>query len=241
MNIKNNQSLLKDILSVLIITLLIAAASYVLSLDSVRQQVFDISKWQIYLKNYEWSGSLIFISGLVLANALGMPRTWICVISGAIYSAAFGVCLAQFVTLIGATLNFYAGRLFLYSPIKRRIPGQFKIWYDRCSEHGFYWVLNVRLFPFGNATVVNVLSGASQMRYRDFLAATFLGYLPLTIIFALFGSSVSQKKLLHLIVGGIFFPIFFGGRWMYKKHRLTKSASLAYGHNDKNRNYQKVL
>jgi uncharacterized membrane protein YdjX (TVP38/TMEM64 family) len=64
------------------------------------------------------------------------------------------------------------------------------------------------------------------MRYRDFIAATLLGYLPLTIIFALFGSSVSQKKLLHIFVGGILFLIFFGGRWMYKKHRLTKSAFL---------------
>ena len=235
MKIKNSESLLKDILSVLIVTLLFAVASYVLSLHSFRQQVFDISKWHTYLKNYKWSGSLLFISGLVLANTFGMPRTWVCVISGAIYSAALGVCLAQFVTLIGATLNFYAGRLFLSSPIKRRIPDKLKIWYDHCGEHGFYWVLNIRLFPFGNSTVVSVLSGASRMRYRDFIAATFLGYLPLTIIFALFGSSASQKKLLHLIVGGVLFLIFFGGRWMYKKHRLTETTPLPYGHDDKNK------
>jgi uncharacterized membrane protein YdjX (TVP38/TMEM64 family) len=226
MKIKTSESFLKDILSVLVVTLLFAATSYVLSLDSVRQQIFDISKWQTYLKDYEWYGSLIFISGLVLANTLGMPRTWICVISGAIYSAAFGVCLAQFITLFGATLNFYAGRLCLYSPIKRRIPDQLKIWYDRCSEHGFYWVLNIRLFPFGNATVVSVLAGASRMRYRDFIAATLLGYLPLTVIFALFGSSVSQKKLSHLIVGGGLFLIFFGGKWMYKKTPPYRNRTL---------------
>lgn len=218
MKIKNSENLVRDMATILLITLFFVAASYILSLPSVREGIFDISKWRAYIRKDDWSGSLVFLSVLIGANGLGLPRIWICAIVGAVYGAHLGIWISQGITITGATINFFVGRWLLRDLIQRRISERFKIWYDRYSDNGFFWVLNIRLFPLGNATVVSLVSGASQMRYLEFLAATFLGYLPLTIIFALFGSSASKNKPIQLIVGASLFLIFLGGRRIYKKY-----------------------
>jgi uncharacterized membrane protein YdjX (TVP38/TMEM64 family) len=218
MKIKNSENLLRDISTILLITLFFVAASYVLSLPSVREGFFNISKWREYICKDGWAGSFVFLGVLTGANSVGVPRIWIWAIGGAVYWANLGIWISQGLTLIGATLNFFVGRGLLRDLVKRRLSERFKTWYDRYSDNGFFWVLNIRLFPLGNATVVSLVSGASQMSYLEFLAATFLGYLPLTIIFALFGSSTSKNKPIQLIVGASLFLIFLGGRQIYKKY-----------------------
>jgi uncharacterized membrane protein YdjX (TVP38/TMEM64 family) len=213
---------LRDVATILLITLFFLAASYILSLPSVREGIFDISKWRAYIRKDGWSGSLVFLSVLTGANSLGMPRIWVCAITGAVYGAHLGIWFSQSITLIGATINFFAGRWLLRDLIKRRLSERFKIWYDRYSDNGFFWVLNIRLFPLGNATVLSLVSGASQMKYLEFIAATFIGYLPLTIIFALFGSSASKNKPVQLMIGASLFLIFLGGRRIYKKYFMKQ-------------------
>lgn len=169
-------------------------------------------------------GSGILVIGCVLAfaNACGFPRVWICAIAGALHGAYLGALIAQIATLLGATLNFFVAKWLLRELIRRRLTGRFKIWYDHFGEKGFYWVLYIRLFPLGNATITNLISGASRMRFLDFLTATFLGYIPLTVIFALFGSSASLKKPLQLFVGFVLFIALAAGQWIYRKHSMKK-------------------
>ena len=213
---------IRDVAMILLISLFFFAASYILSLPSVRESIFDISKWRAYIRGDGGSGSLVFLFILVGVNSLGLPRIWICAIVGAVYGAHLGIWISQGVTLIAATTNFFVGRWLLRDLIKRRLSKRFKIWYDRYSDNGFFWVLNIRLFPLGNATALSLVSGASQMKYIEFIAATFIGYLPLTIIFALFGSSSSKNKPIQLIVGATLFLIFLGGRRVYQKYFMKQ-------------------
>ena len=227
MKIKNTENLKRDIAAILMISLFFVAASYILSLPSIREGIFDILKWRAYIRSDGWKGSLVFLSVLIGVNSLGVPRIWICAIVGAVYGAYMGIWISQTITIIGATINFFAGRWLLRDLIQRRLSDRFKIWYDRYSDNGFFWVLNFRLFPLGNSTVLSLVSGASQMKYLEFLAATFLGYLPLTIIFALFGSSASKNKPIQLIVGASLFLVFLGGRRVYKKYFMKQKKNEA--------------
>ncbi|SPD72249.1 conserved membrane hypothetical protein [uncultured Desulfobacterium sp.] len=219
---QSDQNLVKDILIILLTTLFFAAVSWVISLPSVRQEAFDVTKWQAYLRGDQWYSALTFILCLILANGCGFPRLWVCVIVGAVFGAHLGVWISQIISLCGATLNFFVGRWLLKSPFNRRIPERFRGWYDRFGDNGFYWVLNIRLFPLGNATVTSLMSGASKMAYSSFIAATFIGFLPLTIIFALFGSSASHHKPLQLYAGAVLFLLFEGVRRIYKKRSLKR-------------------
>jgi uncharacterized membrane protein YdjX (TVP38/TMEM64 family) len=213
---------LKDIGSIVIVTLFFGVAAYIFHLPYVREEAFDILKWHTFSRDFGVSGILVFGCALAFANACGFPRVWICAIAGALHGAYLGTLVSQIATLIGAALNFFVAKWLLRGPIKRRLTGRFKIWYDRFGDNGFYWVLYIRLFPLGNATITNLISGASRMRFLDFLTATFLGYLPLTIIFALFGSSASQNKPVHLAVGFAFFMAFVAGQWIYRKYYMKR-------------------
>ena len=217
----SEKHIIRDIATILLISLFFFAASYILSLPTVREGIFDISAWRAYIRGGGWSGSLVFLSVLVGANSLGLPRVWVCAIMGAVYGAHLGIWFSQCITLTAATANFFVGRWLLRDIITRRLSSRFKTWYDRYSDNGFFWVLNIRLFPLGNATALSLVSGASQMKYIDFIAATFIGYLPLTIVFALFGSSSSKNKPFQLILGTTLFLIFLGGRGIYKKYFLN--------------------
>ena len=214
----------KDIGSIIMVTLFFGITAYIFHLPYIREEVFDISKWRIYTQNFGMPGILMFGIFLSFANAFGFPRVWICAITGALYGVFGGTLISQAATLLGATLNFYIAKWFLQGPIRRRLSGRFKVWYDHFGTNGFYWVLYIRLFPLGNATLTNLISGASHMRFLDFLAASFLGFLPLTIIFALFGSSASQNKPWRIIVGFLLFSALAIGQWIYRKNFMKKEA-----------------
>jgi len=220
----------KDICTIVLVTLFFGLAAYIFHLPYVRQEAFDILKWRTFSTDFGVPGVLAIGGALTFANACGFPRVWICAIAGALHGAYQGALIAQAVTLLGATLNFFVAKWFLRDLIRRRLSGRFKIWYDHFGENGFYWVLYIRLFPFGNATLTNLISGASRMRFLVFLAATFLGYIPLTVIFALFGSSASLKKPLQLVIGFVLFIALAAGQWIYRKYSAREKQTAVEPH-----------
>lgn len=184
-----------------LVLLFFVALGYVLSLEPVRSELFDIERHRRRVDEHGVTGALVFIGLAGLLTGFGVPRLWISVAAGGLFGAAIGTILAHFASLLGATLNFLIARWILRGPIKRRMPAKMKVWYERFNRHGFRNLLYLRLFPLGNATVTNVVGGVSSMRYRDFLGATFIGYLPLTVIFAVFGSSAAKQKWWQFAVG----------------------------------------
>jgi len=102
------------------------------------------------------------------------------------------------------------------------MPAKMKFWCDRFGENGFRWLLYMRLFPLSNATFTNTVGGISPMRLREFLGATFLGYLPLTVVFALFGSSAAKKSWAQLAVAAVILVAVLAGRTIHDKRRAAQ-------------------
>ena len=69
----------------------------------------------------------------------------------------------------------------------------------------FAATLTLRLLPVGNNLALNLLAGLSAMRPWPFLAATVLGYLPQTLVFALAGSGVQLAKTVQVGLGAALF------------------------------------
>jgi phospholipase D1/2 len=53
-------------------------------------------------------------------------------------------------------------------------------------------ILIVRILPVAPFTVVNVMAGASEVRFRDFILATFLGMLPGLLVMTFFGNRLES-------------------------------------------------
>jgi uncharacterized membrane protein YdjX (TVP38/TMEM64 family) len=221
---KQRRKLIKDIVRIVLVGAFFVALVFVLQHPYVRERIFDVQNWRQRSQSMGQVGVYYLFTVFVVANGLGVPRLWICAIAGGLYGALNGILIAFPATIFGASINFIAGRWMLRGPLKRRLPARMLAWHDHFGEKGFYWLLLLRLFPLSNAMLVNLISGASKMRYRDFLGATMIGYLPFTISFALFGSSAAKGKWSQFFWGLLLFTAVVIGRWVYRRSRRGKDA-----------------
>jgi len=218
--------LLKDLGRVALVAGIFGATAYVLSLPHVREQVLDIDHVRTSLRQSGPWGLLLFTLVSGLAVGLGVPRLWVSAFAGALFGAVLGTIVGQLASMCGAIITFYIARLLLRSVLLRRMPDRLRVWYDRFNKHGFFWLFYIRLFPFANATVTNLVGGVSQVSLKTFLLATFLGYLPETIIFAVFGSSAAKSDYVQFAIALIALLVFlvFERSWQYVRNRRKTIA-----------------
>lgn len=215
---KQKKSLGKDIARVLAVVLFFAAVAYVLRIPAVAE-VVKVESLRDRVQNQGMEGMALFVLIAAVAHGVGIPRLWACALAGAAYGAVQGAAVAQVGTLMGAVINFMVGRWVLRGPVKRRMPERLRPWFDRFAQDGFKWAFYVRLFPLSNATLMNLMCGASKMRFLDFVGGTGLGYIPLTIAFSLFGSAAAKQQGWQIALGAGLFAVVLVGRWVYKRLR----------------------
>ncbi|UCF88710.1 MAG: TVP38/TMEM64 family protein, partial [bacterium] len=161
--------------------------------DLSREVFENVHKVRSFLKSEAVPGGLagsglafIAITGLLVS--LGVPRIWVSALGGAVYGAALGAGLSLCSAVVGATILFFAGSTFLGSVVERRSRGRMEKFRNLVQREAFWWVLYLRLFPFGNSTVQSLFFGSLKVPFQAYLAASSLGFIPLTIVFAVFGS-----------------------------------------------------
>jgi uncharacterized membrane protein YdjX (TVP38/TMEM64 family) len=103
--------------------------------------------------------------------------------------------------LVGASALYQVGRFFLRDVVNRRVGGRLEVWRNRFRENGFWWVLYGRLFPFSNSTLHSLLCGSCEVSFLSYLLGSFLGFIPLTIVFALFGSGGAKANAMQITLG----------------------------------------
>lgn len=231
---KPRPKLKRDITRVVVVTFFFAGVAWVLQHPAIREEVLNID----HLRGRFRERKLLFMLVGAAVTGVGFPRLWLAAIAGTLYGALLGTGLALAASLGGAVLNFCIGRWALRGPIRRFLAAprvkesRFAIrqrlarLYHGTQEHGFRWVLYARLFPLSNATLVNIVCGASKTRLGDFVLATAIGYLPFTLVFALFGSSAAKQKPMQLGLGTVLFILVLAGRWALKRRTSDVSSQL---------------
>ena len=78
--------------------------------------------------------------------------------------------------------------------------------------NAFSATLTLRLLPVGSNIALNLLAGVSGVAAAPFLAASVLGYVPQTVVFALLGGGVrvSEGAQVALAAGLMVFSVAFG-------------------------------
>jgi len=198
--------LARDIARVVLATAIFAALLVLLRTDFVRHNVMEIDGVRAALQAEEErfgaiASRLVFVAAASALIGAGMPRIYASAVAGAVYGAAEGIPLAMLASLLGSTVSYQLGRSLLAGVVRRRVGGRFAVYREQCSRDPFWWVLFARLMPFANATLMNLLCGACRVPLRPFLLASAIGFLPLTIVFALFGSGGAKGSWTQIGVG----------------------------------------
>jgi phospholipase D1/2 len=135
----------------------------------------------------------IVIAAYVLGSLIMFPVTLIIVVT----AFTFGPLSAFFYSLSGCVLaagaTYGVGRLLGRDIVSRLSGSRVKKLSRRLAQHGVITVGTVRLVPIAPFTVVNLVAGASHIRFWDFVFGTLLGMAPGIVAITLFGHQLEES------------------------------------------------
>ena len=189
-----------DILRVSLLVVVFTAMALLVQRPDVRKLFFDMNTIRSELKGTGEVSGCIY-SGLVFAlaggilNALGVPRLWVSAVGGIIYGAVMGSIFSMLASLLGASILYLAGKSILATVVERRLGDKVNLWKVRFQENAFWWVLYIILFPFSNSTVMGLVCGSCRVPYLPFISAALVGFIPLAVVFATYGSGGAKGNI----------------------------------------------
>ncbi|WP_240761534.1 VTT domain-containing protein [Nitrosococcus wardiae] len=176
------------------------------------------------------AGAPFFAIGIyLLAGLLAIPITLLIIVTVLVFGSVTGFAYALTGTMLSAILTYSLGRLLGRRTIRRLAGKRLNQLSRRLAQQGILTVLAVRLIPVAPFTVVNMVAGASHIRFRDFTIGTLLGIIPGTLGIALFIHQVIAAirnptpltfGILTAVLGIIALGM-LGIRWWLRKHDET--------------------
>jgi len=177
-----------------------------------------------YIRDEGVGGELLFIAVAAAATAVGVPRQSAAFLGGYAFGTVMGAALALAAQLVGCAAAYFWARAVGRGWAERRLNGRFgprlRPLVERLRGNPFAAALALRLLPVGNNLALNLLAGLSGIAAGPFLAASALGYLPQTVIFALLGKGVRVDGAWQMaLAAGLLAVSVALGLWLLRRQR----------------------
>ena len=185
-----------------------------------------------YVRGRGVLGEAVFLAAGAVATAVGAPRQGVAFLGGYAFGATRGTGLALAAQLLGCALSFYWARLIGRDWAERRLAGRFgyrlRPLRDALAGSPFGATLAIRLLPVGNNLALNLLAGMAGIAALPYLAASAIGYLPQTVVFALLGKGVRVDGFWQLALSAALFAasVLLGLR-LLRRHRAARALEEA--------------
>jgi uncharacterized membrane protein YdjX (TVP38/TMEM64 family) len=173
-------------------------------------------------------GDLVFIAVGAAATAAGVPRQGVAFLAGYAFGALEGTTIALAAQMLGCAVSYGWARLVGRSWAERRLAGRFghrlRPLRDALAGSPFAATLALRLLPVGNNLALNLLAGMAAISPVPFFAATALGYVPQTVVFALLGKGVRVDGAWQLALAVALFAVSAAiGLALLRRHRAGRA------------------
>jgi len=143
-------------------------------------------------------GPLAFVAVATALCAVGVPRQAVAYASGLAFGFWPGTALALLAEILGCAVDFFWARSVARAWAERWLARAGGRRLDRLrhflAAHAFTATLTLRLLPVGNNLLLNLAAGVFGVAAGPFLAASALGYVPQTVVFALLGGGVRVSQ-----------------------------------------------
>jgi uncharacterized membrane protein YdjX (TVP38/TMEM64 family) len=146
---------------------------------------------------------IVYLVTYIIATVLVVPVSILMLAAGYLFGLPLGVVLASVGTVLGASGALLVGRFFVREWVAKRIADlpRFRA-LDQATRHeGFLIVFLTRLSPLFPFSLINYGLALTSVRFRDYFFASWLGMLPITILYTYVGSVA--KNLTELTSGGL--------------------------------------
>ena len=142
----------------------------------------------------------IFIVAYVVVAGLALPGAVILTLAGGfLFGAGWATVLVNIGATAGATLAFVAARYLLRDTVEQKFGKWLGPFQEGFAKNGFSYLLTLRLIPLFPFFVVNLVSGLTRVNVGTYVAATALGIIPGSFVYAYAGRQLGTINSLKEI------------------------------------------
>lgn len=150
-------------------------------------------------------GPAMFLLLATLLMAIGLPRQVPAFVAGYAFGPWYGTVIALVAQLLASSLDFIWARAIGQDFVRRRFGTKLLKVDAALAANPFIAVLTLRLMPVGSNILLNLAAGLSSVPILPFLAASAIGFVPQTLVFAIFGQGSAPSHANMLILGAAMF------------------------------------
>lgn len=137
--------------------------------------------------------ALGFIAIYAVATALSLPGGAILTLAGGfMFGTVVGTAYVVVAATLGATAIFLAAKTALGDSLRQRAGGWLTKMEAGFQENAFNYLLVLRLVPLFPFFVVNLVPAFLGVNARTYIAATFIGIIPGSFVFASVGAGLGS-------------------------------------------------
>jgi uncharacterized membrane protein YdjX (TVP38/TMEM64 family) len=174
-----------------------------------------------------WQAIDLMLVGAAVC-AVGVPRQAVAYACGLALGLRYGVAVAMAAQLVGCAANLLWARLLARDWATRRLRGRLARLDRAIAARPFSVTLSLRLLPVGNNLLLNLAAGVSSVAALPFLAASALGFLPQTLVFALAGAGAQVGHGAQLLLAAALFAVSAAlGWWLLRRGQAEAGPGLS--------------
>lgn len=141
---------------------------------------------------------VIFITAYCVQTALSLPGAVIFTLTGGfLFGTALGTVYVNVGATSGAVLAFLTVRYLFRDGVERRFGEKMDAIQRGFSRNAFNYLLTLRLIPLFPFFLVNLAAGLTRIRLSTYTAATAIGIIPASIVYANAGSQLGRIESLR--------------------------------------------
>ena len=142
----------------------------------------------------------IFIVTYAIVTGLSLPGAVILTLAGGFLFGALSATLFVNVgATIGATLAFLAARYVLRDTVEQKLGKWLGSFQEGFARNAFSYLLTLRLIPIFPFFAVNLVSGLTRVNVGTYVAATVIGIIPGSFVYAYAGRQLGTINSLKEI------------------------------------------
>jgi phosphatidylserine/phosphatidylglycerophosphate/cardiolipin synthase-like enzyme/uncharacterized membrane protein YdjX (TVP38/TMEM64 family) len=138
----------------------------------------------------EWIAPLVVVAVYIAAGLVLFPVTLLIIATGATFGAVHGFAYGLLAAEASALVNFVIGHHIGRNTIRNLSNRWISRVSQRLARQGLLAMITLRVVPVAPFGVVNLVAGASHIRFRDFALGTLLGMAPGTLALTVFSGQV---------------------------------------------------
>lgn len=135
---------------------------------------------------------VVVMACYVIGGMLMVPVTLLIAVTGIVFGPWLGGAYALGGALLSAAATYGAGAWLGRETVRRVLGARINGLSRRIAKRGIVAMMVIRVVPIAPFTIVNVVAGASHIRFRDFFLGTLLGMLPGVLLTVTFAHNLAQ-------------------------------------------------